>query len=111
MKIFISIASYQDALLPITINSAYTQAKFKDNISFGVIDQSKGKLSPERMHLKSLLLYELEDYEISRNSWLVVNTDPKVIFENKPKDLITIISKQVGYDIDKIQNSEIITKH
>ena len=51
------------------------------------------------------------DYEISRNSWLVVNTDPKVIFENKPKDLITIISKQVGYDIDKIQNSEIITKH
>ena len=25
------------------------------------------------------------DYEISRNSWLVVNTDPKVIFENKPK--------------------------
>mgnify|MGYP003343414867 CR=1 FL=1 len=51
------------------------------------------------------------DYEISRNSWLVINTDPKVIFENKPKDLITIISKQVGYDIDKIQNSEIITKH
>ena len=28
-------------------------------------DQSKGKLSPERMHLKSLLLYELEDYEKS----------------------------------------------
>ena len=44
MKIFISIASYQDALLPVTINSAYTQAKFKDNVFFGVIDQSKMKL-------------------------------------------------------------------
>ena len=37
MKIFISIASYQDALLPVTINSAYTQAKFKENVFFGVI--------------------------------------------------------------------------
>tara|TARA_B100001939_G_scaffold106327_1_gene91884 strand:- start:120 stop:677 length:558 start_codon:yes stop_codon:yes gene_type:complete len=51
------------------------------------------------------------DYEVSRNSWLILNINPGVIFDNKAKELITIISKQVGYDIDKIQNSEIITKH
>ena len=44
MKIFISIASYQDLLLPITINSAYTNAKFKENLRFGIIDQCKVKL-------------------------------------------------------------------
>ena len=34
-----------------------------------------------------------------------------VVFEKDPKDLVKEISGQVGYDIDKIQNSEIITKH
>ena len=57
MKIFISIASYQDALLPITINSAYTQAKFKDNISFGVIDQSKGKLDFSKSNIANQITY------------------------------------------------------
>ena len=51
------------------------------------------------------------DYEISKNSWLILDNDPLIVFENDPKDLIKEISGQVGYDIDKIQNSEIITKH
>ena len=52
MKIFISIASYQDLLLPITINSAYTNAKFKENLRFGIIDQCKVKLDFSKAKLK-----------------------------------------------------------
>ena len=37
MKIFISIASYQDKLLPVTIHSAYSAAKYKDNLTFGIV--------------------------------------------------------------------------
>ena len=51
------------------------------------------------------------DYEVSKNSWLILDIDPLVVFKRDPKDLIKEISGQVGYDIDKIQNSEIITKH
>ncbi len=57
MKIFISIASYQDALLPVTINSAYTQAKFKDNVFFGVIDQSKMKLDFSKSNIANQISY------------------------------------------------------
>ncbi len=51
------------------------------------------------------------DYEVSKNSWLILDNNPSVVFEKDPKDLVKEISGQVGYDIDKIQNSEIITKH
>jgi len=33
------------------------------------------------------------------------------VFNEEPEELVRSISKEVGYDIDKIQNSEIITKH
>ncbi|MAC03858.1 MAG: hypothetical protein CMQ58_03555 [Gammaproteobacteria bacterium] len=51
------------------------------------------------------------DYEISRNSWLILEASKKAIFDGDPKDLVKKVSHEVGYDIDKIQNSEIITKH
>ena len=54
MKIFISIASYQDLLLPITINSAFTNAKFKENLRFGIIDQCKVKLDFSKAKLNSI---------------------------------------------------------
>jgi hypothetical protein len=38
--IFISIAAYKDKLLPITINEAYSKAKFKDNLVFGIFEQN-----------------------------------------------------------------------
>ena len=57
MKIFISIASYQDLLLPITINSAYTNAKFKENLRFGIIDQCKVKLDFSKAKLKDQISY------------------------------------------------------
>ena len=40
MKIFISIASYQDPLLETTINSAYLNASSPENLIFGICDQS-----------------------------------------------------------------------
>ncbi len=51
------------------------------------------------------------DYEASKNSWLILDVKSDVIFKNEPEQLVKSISKEVGYDIDKIQNSEIITKH
>tara|TARA_A100001388_G_C28774994_1_gene506747 strand:+ start:7285 stop:7842 length:558 start_codon:yes stop_codon:yes gene_type:complete len=51
------------------------------------------------------------DYEVSKNSWLILDNNPQIIFNKDPNHLVKEISMQVGYDIDKIQNSEIITKH
>tara|TARA_R100000808_G_C2149091_1_gene157412 strand:+ start:73 stop:1038 length:966 start_codon:yes stop_codon:yes gene_type:complete len=44
MKIFLSIASYQDPLLRYTIDSAFRNAKYKKDLVFGVFDQSLQKL-------------------------------------------------------------------
>ncbi len=57
MKIFISIASYQDLLLPITVNSAFTNAKFKENLRFGIIDQCKVKLDFSKAKVKDQISY------------------------------------------------------
>jgi len=51
------------------------------------------------------------DFEVSKNSWLIVDAPNNLVFEEEPSNLVLRISKEVGYDIDKIQNSEIITKH
>lgn len=40
MRIFVSIASYQDPILKYTVESLYNNAKFKDNLVIGVFDQS-----------------------------------------------------------------------
>ena len=51
------------------------------------------------------------DYEVSKNSWLILDISSEIVFNEQPKNLVKSISNEVGYDIDKIQNSEIITKH
>lgn len=45
MKIFLSIASYQDPILRYTIDSALRNAKYKHDLVFGVFDQSLEKLN------------------------------------------------------------------
>lgn len=45
MKIFISIASFEDPLLKYTIESCYENAKYKENLVFGVFDQSNNHLT------------------------------------------------------------------
>ena len=51
------------------------------------------------------------DYEVLKNSWLILDTSSDIVFNKEPEHLVKSISREVGYDIDKIQNSEIITKH
>tara|TARA_B100000214_G_scaffold329088_1_gene268640 strand:+ start:3484 stop:4488 length:1005 start_codon:yes stop_codon:yes gene_type:complete len=66
MKIFISIASYQDKLLPVTIHSAYSAAKYKDNLSFGIVDQSEYKLDFSKSKIASQITYTHLDPEAAR---------------------------------------------
>ncbi len=66
MKIFISIASYQDKLLPVTIHSAYSAAKYKDNLTFGVVDQCDFKLDFSKSKLSSQITYTHLDPEAAR---------------------------------------------
>ncbi len=47
MKIFISIASYQDPLLETTIRGAFDNADKPDNLFFGVCDQSSHAIDLE----------------------------------------------------------------
>tara|TARA_B100001248_G_C27370666_1_gene451454 strand:+ start:913 stop:1470 length:558 start_codon:yes stop_codon:yes gene_type:complete len=51
------------------------------------------------------------DYEVSKNSWHIIDFNPLEIFNSEPEELISIISKTNGFDIDKIQHTDIITKH
>ena len=51
------------------------------------------------------------DYEVLKNSWLILDNKPDIVLKKILKISVKEISSQVGYDIDKIQNSEIITKH
>ena len=51
------------------------------------------------------------DYEVLKNSWLILDTSSDIVFNKEPEHLVKSISREVGYDIDKIQNSEILTKH
>ena len=44
MALFISIASYCDPVLPFTVRRAYTQARWPEQLRFGIIDQSPAEL-------------------------------------------------------------------
>ena len=58
MKIFISIASYQDPLLEATIRSAYDKSDAPENLVFGVCDQSSKSLNLESIEFRSQMKYE-----------------------------------------------------
>lgn len=61
MKIFISIASYQDPLLLETLCSAYTNARHKDNLVFGVCEQADQGIDIQSLKFKNQIKYELLD--------------------------------------------------
>ncbi len=61
MKIFISVASYQDPLLLETLCSAYTNAKYKDNLVFGVCEQAHQGININNLSFKNQVIYELLD--------------------------------------------------
>ena len=51
------------------------------------------------------------DYEISLNSWLVLDVDPKIIFDFPPNKIVDKVSRLAGFDINQVQNTETVTKH
>jgi hypothetical protein len=61
MKIFISVASYQDPLLLETLCSAYERAENKENLTFGVCEQSDSGINVESINFKNQIKYELLD--------------------------------------------------
>ena len=58
MKIFISIASYQDPLLETTILSAFDKAHMPQNLHFGVCDQSSNPIDINSRELGIKMSYE-----------------------------------------------------
>ena len=65
MKIFISIASYQDPLLKATINSAFNNADSPENLIFGVCDQSNFPINVEDFSFGSQIKLEVIDPKTS----------------------------------------------
>ena len=59
MTIFISIASYQDPLLLETLCSAYENAKYKNNLRFGVCEQAEVGIDLLSINFKDQIEYEL----------------------------------------------------
>ena len=57
MKIFISIASYQDPMLELTILNAYEKAKRPENLVFGVCDQSLEPLNLDTFKFNQQIKY------------------------------------------------------
>lgn len=61
MKIFISIASYQDPLLEATLKSAFEKSDAPENLVFGVCDQSSTPLKLESIEFNKQIKYEHVD--------------------------------------------------
>ena len=59
MKIFISIASYQDPLLLETLHSAYENAENKDQLRFVVCEQAETGIDLQSIEFKQQIEYEL----------------------------------------------------
>ena len=61
MSIFISIASYQDPLLVSTIFSAYENAKNKNDLIFGICDQSDNSINVNEITFSDQIHYDHVD--------------------------------------------------
>ena len=66
MSIFISIASYQDPLLVSTIFSAYENAEYKNDLIFGICDQSDNSINVNGITFSDQIHYDHVDPLFSR---------------------------------------------
>ena len=66
--IFISIAAYKDKLLEKTINEAYSNAKYKNNLVFGVFEQNieSESINLDRFEFKNQIRYQRVDPETTK---------------------------------------------
>ena len=114
MSIFISIASYQDTLLPFTIKEAYEKAAWPDELHFGIVDQSSSdtpypvpdvipprqvsyvKIDPKQTHgcswARSLVmsLVSNQDWFFQIDSHMMFEQDWDAIFIHKASGLLSI---------------------
>ena len=51
------------------------------------------------------------DEEIANNSWFVIEHEPNFVFELNIEEIIPYLSKELGYDLRQILNSNDTTKH
>lgn len=67
-KIFISIASYKDPLLENTIKEAYSKARHKDNLVFGILEQNfeTDSINLDNFEFKNQIRYSRVDPELSK---------------------------------------------
>ena len=70
MKIFISIASYQDPLLESTIISAYESSKNPENLVFGVCDQSSYPLDIDKFSFKDQIPVSYTHLTLPTINWV-----------------------------------------
>lgn len=68
MKIFVSVVSYRDPLLATTIQDAYNNAKYKDSLVFGIIDQGwhRETIDIDTLPFKNQIRYLRFDPEYAR---------------------------------------------
>ena len=66
MRIFVSIASYQDPMLFETLASAYVKAKYPENLTFGVLDQSDEPLDIKKITFRNQIKFEHIDPSIAK---------------------------------------------
>mgnify|MGYP005696948675 CR=1 FL=1 len=82
MKIFISIASYQDPLLETTILSAFNNAIAPENLHFGICDQSSKPLDISLFSFASQISYEHIDTKTSEGPCCAIHII-KNFYENE----------------------------
>ena len=78
MKIFLSIASFQDPILKYTIKSALENAKYKDDLVLGVFDQSL-----EHLDVPSNVRYKTCDPKDAKGACWARSTIQQELFEGE----------------------------
>ncbi|MFL2700911.1 MAG: GlcNAc-transferase family protein [Gammaproteobacteria bacterium] len=109
MKIFISIASYQDPMLTSTILSAYENADLPQNLIFGICDQSAKSINLDNFSFENQIKYDLVDPVISEGPcW--ARTRVQKMFENEDYylQIDSHMQFQKGWDSYLIKNLNLI---
>ncbi len=109
MKIFISIASYQDPMLTSTILSAYENADLPQNLIFGICDQSAKSIDLDNFSFENQIRYDLVDPVISEGPcW--ARTRVQKMFENEDYylQIDSHMQFQKGWDSYLIKNLNLI---
>ena len=109
MKIFISIASYQDPMLTNTIFSAYKNADLPQNLIFGICDQSSESIDLDNFSFKDQIKYDLVD-PVSSNGPCWARTRIQKMFDKEDYylQIDSHMQFEKGWDSYLIKNLNLI---